>query len=103
MAATESPMLPLGTVAPACALPDPDGNIHALDETTDARAFLVMFICNYCPFVKHVAPELARLGDDYAGRGVVTYAINSNDYERYPDDAPDRMRREAKQRGYAFP
>ena len=103
MAATESRMLPLGTQAPAFALPDPDGNVHTLDEATDARAFLVMFICNHCPFVKHVAPELARLGDDYAGRGLAIYAINSNDYERYPDDAPDRMRREAKQRGYAFP
>ena len=103
MVATESSMLPLGTEAPALTLPDPDGNVHTLDEATDARAFLVMFICNHCPFVKHVAPELARLDDDYAGRGVAIYAINSNDYERYPDDAPDRMRREAKQRGYGFP
>ena len=68
MAATESRMLPLGTEAPAFSLPDPDGNVHTLDETSDARAFLVMFICNHCPFVKHVAPELARLGDDYAGQ-----------------------------------
>lgn len=103
MAAIESRMLPLGTEAPAFALPDPDGNVHGLDDARDARAYLVMFICNHCPFVKHVAPELARVGEDYGDRGVAIFAVNSNDFERYPDDAPDRMRREAKKRGYRFP
>jgi peroxiredoxin len=103
MAATESRMLPLGTEAPAFSLPDADGKMHGLDDARDARAYLVMFICNHCPFVKHVAPELARIGEDYGDRGVAMFAVNSNDFTRYPDDAPDRMRREAKERGYRFP
>lgn len=103
MAATESQMLPLGTQAPVFSLPDADGQVYGLDDAHDARAYLVMFICNHCPFVKHVAPELARLSADYGDRGVAIFAVNSNDYERYPEDAPDRMRAEAKQRGYRFP
>ena len=103
MAATESRMLPLGTEAPAFSLPDADGNLHKLGDRRGAKAYLVMFICNHCPFVKHVAPELARLGDDYLDRGVAIYAVNSNDYARHPEDAPDRMCAEAKQRGYRFP
>jgi thiol-disulfide isomerase/thioredoxin len=69
----------------------------------EAAAYLVMFICNHCPFVKHVADELARIGRDYGDRGVAVYAINSNDVENYPADAPDKMKQEAKLRGYLFP
>ena len=77
MSAVESQMLPLGTQAPAFTLPDPDGTLHSLRD--DAEATLVMFICNHCPFVVHVRSELARIGSDYALRGVAIYAINSND------------------------
>ena len=101
MAAVESQMLPLGTKAPAFSLPDPDGNQHGLAES--AVAYLVMFICNHCPFVKHVREELARIGDDYGNRDVAIYAINSNDVERYPDDGPAKMKQEAAAWGYSVP
>ena len=101
MAAVESQMLELGTRAPAFNLPDPDGAIHALRE--DAPATLVMFICNHCPFVKHIRTELARLGADYGSRGVAIYAINSNDVTTHPGDHPDRMKQEATAWGYTFP
>ncbi len=103
MVATESQMLPLGTEAPAFSLPDPDGRLHSLDDAPDARAYLVMFICNHCPFVKHVRRELVRLGEDYLPRGVAIFAINSNDYEQQRDDSPERMREEAQRFGYRFP
>ncbi len=101
MPAVESQMLELGTVAPAFSLPDPDGKQHSLAD--DADAYLVMFICNHCPFVKHIREELARIGADYARRGVAVYAINSNDYERYPGDSPEAMKQEAQTWGYTFP
>jgi len=101
MGAVESRMLPLETVAPAFSLPDPDGKRHSLEN--DANAYLVMFICNHCPFVKHVRQELARVGRDYAARGVSVYAINSNDANKHPDDNPDSMRIEAREWGYSFP
>lgn len=101
MAAVESQMLPLETRAPAFALPDPDGDVHTLME--GAHAYLIMFICNHCPFVKHVREELARIGRDYGARNVAIYAINSNDVVRYPDDGPAAMKQEAADWGYTFP
>ena len=101
MAAVESQMLPLGTPVPAFELPDPDGRLHSLPD--DAQASLVMFICNHCPFVKHVRHELAAIGRDYLPRGVAIVAISSNDFTKYPADAPAEMRREAREAGYAFP
>jgi peroxiredoxin len=101
MAAVESQMLELGTTAPAFSLPDPDGERHSLAD--GANAYLVMFICNHCPFVKHVCEELARIGQDYGKRNVAIYAINSNDIEKYPADGPAEMKREAATHGYAFP
>ena len=80
MVRTASTMLPLGTRAPDFALPSVhDGRVIALRDFAGAPATLVMFICNHCPYVKHVAPELARLGKDYAARGVAIIAISSND------------------------
>jgi len=101
MVAVESQMLPLATEAPAFSLPDPDGDLHSLAD--DANAYLVMFICNHCPFVKHIREELARLGQDYAARGVSIYAINSNDVEKHPSDNPAKMKIEANTWGYSFP
>lgn len=101
MAAVESEMLELGTEAPGFSLPDPDGRLHGLDA--DASAYLVMFICNHCPFVKHVADELAAIGRDYLPRNVDIIAINSNDVDAYPADGPAAMREEARLRGYEFP
>lgn len=101
MAAVESQMIELGTPAPAFSLPDPDGKLHALAAGADA--YLVMFICNHCPFVKHVREELARIGEEYGPRGVAIYAINSNDIDKYPADGPAEMKREADAHGYTFP
>lgn len=101
MALTPSTMLALGTAAPDFALPDTDGKAVAKADFA-GRPLLVMFICNHCPYVKHVAPELARLGKDYGDRvGIV--AIQSNDVESYPDDSPEKMKEEKQQRGYSFP
>lgn len=94
-------MLELGTPAPGFSLPDPDGQLHGLPDA--ASAYLVMFICNHCPFVKHVREELARLGKDYGDQGVAVVAINSNDIEKYPADGPEQMRRESQEHGYPFP
>ena len=101
MPAVESQMLELGTRAPPLSLPDPDGKVHSLGDGADA--YLVMFICNHCPFVKHVREELARIGKEYGESGVAIYAINSNDVERYPGDSPEQMKREAATWGYTFP
>ena len=101
MAAVESQMLPLGTTAPAFTLPDPDGVTHSLAASADA--YLVMFICNHCPFVIHVREELARLGRDYGDRNVAIYAISSNDITTHPADSPDKMKQEAAAAGYTFP
>ncbi|MEO1202027.1 MAG: thioredoxin family protein [Pseudomonadota bacterium] len=101
MAAVESEMLELGTPAPEFSLPDPDGSMHALPDAADA--YVVMFICNHCPFVIHVADELAAIGRDYADRNVAIVAINSNDTENYPADSAEKMKEEASSRGYVFP
>ena len=99
--AVESQMLPLGTLAPAFTLPDPDGTLHSLRD--DAPATLVMFLSNHCPFVVHVSSELANVGAEYADRGVAIYGINSNDVNSYPADHPDRMKEKAAAWGYTFP
>ena len=101
MAATESQMLELGTKAPQFSLADPDGSIHELDP--GASAYLVMFICNHCPFVIHVSEELARIGRDYASSGLQIVAINSNNVETHPADSPDKMKLTAKEWGLSFP
>lgn len=103
MVKTNSQMLPLGTRAPDFSLPDADGVLHALDDAGEADAWLIMFICNHCPFVKHVRDELARLGNDYLPRNVGVFAINSNDFDKHPDDNPARMKEEGKAAGYRFP
>lgn len=103
MVAVTSQMLALGTRAPAFALPDTDGRTVSLDHAGGAKAVLVMFICNHCPYVKHIAEALARLGEDYEARGVAIFAINSNDAQAHPDDSPQMMREEQQARGYTFP
>jgi peroxiredoxin len=103
MVRTASTMLPLGTRAPDFALPSVhDGRVIALKDFAGAPATLVMIICNHCPYVKHVAPELARIGVEYAARGVAIIAIAPNDAVAYPDDAPAELSREAQRLGYTF-
>jgi len=96
-------MLPLGTIAPDFRLPDPNGKLVSLGELTGHPALLVMFICNHCPFVKHVREELAKLGRDYLSKNVAIVAVNSNDVANYPEDGPAHMAEEAKSAGYNFP
>jgi peroxiredoxin len=103
MARTPSTMLDLGTPAPGFRLPDFDGHVYALDDFRGSPALLVAFICNHCPFVKHIRGEFAAFAREYAARGLAVVAINSNDLETYPQDGPDAMRREAAELGYGFP
>jgi peroxiredoxin len=103
MARTPSTMLPLGTIAPDFRLADTNGKLVSLGELTGSPALLVMFICNHCPFVKHIRSELAQLGRDYIPRGVAIVAISSNDAANYPDDSPAKMAEEARAAGYNFP
>lgn len=103
MAETPSKMVALGTAAPDFRLPDPDGDIVALGDFAGAPGLLVMFICNHCPFVKHIRAGLAQFGRDYRPKGLGIVAINSNDVENYPEDSPAKMKVEAQQAGYSFP
>ena len=103
MVKTASTMLSLGTPAADFALPDTHGNVISLDDLADARALLVIFMCNHCPYVKHVADGLAGLAKEYQERGVAVVGINSNDAASFPDDAPEKMAQEVKLRGYTFP
>jgi peroxiredoxin len=102
--AVESNMLALGTKAPAFALPDViTGRIVTLDDFRAGPGLLVMFICRHCPFVTHVQDELARIGRDYAARGLGVVAISSNDADTHPDDRPESLQEMATQVGFTFP
>ena len=104
MALTESTMLPLGTLAPNFHLMDTvSGNYYSLDDLKSDKATVVMFICNHCPYVIHVNPEIVRIANAYKNQGVSFIAISSNDVENYPDDAPDKMRIVAKVLKFPFP
>lgn len=103
MSATPSTMLDLGTRAPAFDLPDTDGARVRLSDFEDASALLVVFICNHCPFVKHLQADFVRLAGEYQKRGVAIVAISSNDAELYPADGPAAMAVEKAQQGYSFP
>ncbi|MGH3650494.1 MAG: thioredoxin family protein [Acidimicrobiia bacterium] len=103
MAAT-STMLALGTEAPHFSLPDTvTGDTVSLSDYSAKTGVLVMFICNHCPYVKHVRDELARIGTDYADSGIGIVAISSNDVSVYPGDSPEAMKAEAENVGYVFP
>ncbi len=103
MVATNSTMLPLGTVAPDFQLPDANGKRISLSELNTSKALLVVFMCNHCPYVKHIRSGLAQLARDYQPRGVAVVGINSNDVENYPADSPAKMAEEARASGYTFP
>jgi peroxiredoxin len=103
MVRTPSTMLPLGTPAPDFKLMNVDGREVALADFAGKPALLVMFMCNHCPFVIHVADQLAQLASEYMARGVAVVGINSNDTATHPADSPERMVAEAEERGYQFP
>ena len=103
MVKTESTMMPLGSAAPAFSLTNIDGQTVTLDDFAQSPALLVMFICNHCPYVIHVADQLAQLGSEYMKKGVGVVAISANDISTHPADSPEQMVREAEERGYLFP
>lgn len=104
MAATSSSMLALGTPAPDFSLPDSvSGSITGLSAVRGVRGTVIFFICNHCPYVKHVNAELVRIGKDYSPKGIGFAAISSNDVLRYPEDSPAEMKRVARALGYPFP
>ena len=103
MVETRSTMAPIGMSAPNFSLPNTEGNLVSLRDLEGAPALLIMFLCNHCPFVKHLQMELADLIGEYQGMGLVAVAINSNDFIQYPEDNPDRMAEEVSEIGYTFP
>jgi peroxiredoxin len=103
MVKTASTMKKLGTPAPDFRLVNVDGRIVGLADFVDEPALLVIFMCNHCPFVKHVAGGIAQLAHDYMPRGLAVVGINSNDAAAHPQDSPEQMVHEAQERGYPFP
>ena len=103
MALTPSTMLALGTPAPDFNLPNIDGKHVALADFKASPALVVMFICNHCPYVKHLQAGIAEFAREYTARGLAVVAINANDTEQYPEDSPRHMAEESKKAGYVFP
>lgn len=103
MVKTASTMLPLGTLAPSFSLINVDGTVVSLQDFAGRPALVVIFMCNHCPFVKHLALELAQFAREYQQKGVAIVGINSNDTATHPEDSPEQMVHEAEARGYTFP
>lgn len=104
MALTESNMMPIGTKAPNFHIRDVvSDNYYSLDDLASDQATVIMFICNHCPFVIHVNSMLVEMANEYRNKGVSFIAISSNDVEKYPEDAPDKMSIVAKVLRYPFP
>ena len=104
MALTPSTMLPWGTLAPDFRLPDAvSGRTVTLGDFVQKPVLVVLFICNHCPYVKHIRAGLAAFGRDYQPKGVGVVAISANDIAEFPEDGPAKMKAEAKAAGYPFP
>ena len=103
MVVTASKMLALGTSAPDFCLVDTGGKTVSLSDFKDAKALLVIFMCNHCPFVKHVMKKMVELAGQYEQKGVAVVGINSNDVENFPDDSPEKMAQTAKREKFSFP
>lgn len=103
MVQTLSTMLALGTPALDFALPDPNGRVISLRDFGDAPVLVVIFMCNHCPFVKHVKPQLSGFAREYQAHGVAVVGVNSNDASEFPDDSPAKMLDDIAAFGYAFP
>ena len=95
--------LAMGAAAPAFDLPDPKGKRHALKDFADAKALVVIIMCNHCPYVKHLKKALVTFARKYQARGVAIVAINSNDWSRYAEDSPQKMQADIDAFGYPFP
>lgn len=97
-------MIPLGTRAFGFSLPDVrTGTAYTLKDDLRFKATVIMFICNHCPYVKHINEALVKLAKDFQDKGVNFIAINANDVEHYPDDSPENMKKTAQALGYPFP
>jgi peroxiredoxin len=104
MALTPTKQIPLGFKAPEFSLPDViSGRNLSFDDVKGQKGTLVMFICNHCPYVKHVVHELVRLGNEFIPKGIGFVAINANDAEKYPEDSPENMKIFAAQHSFPFP
>lgn len=104
MALTESNMVPIGTQAPNFHIRDTvSDRYYSLDDLKSEKATVIMFICNHCPYVIHVNPELVKMANDYKSKGVSFIAISSNNVETHPEDSPDKMALVAKVLRYPFP
>jgi len=103
MAATPSTMLELGTTLPSFRLPDFDGRMRSSEEVRGEQGLVVAFICNHCPFVRHVRQEFARFANEYQARGLGVVGIMSNDIAAFPQDDQEGMKQEAHEVGYTFP
>lgn len=99
MSATTSTMLELGTEAPEFTLPSVNGGDLSLKYTDHSKGFVLMFICNHCPYVLHIEDKLRELASEYINRGIAFIGISANDVENYPQDSPELM--SAKK--YPFP
>ena len=103
MVKTASTMLPLGTKAPGFSLPNIDGSTVSLSDLAGSKGLLVVFMCNHCPFVKHLRTQLAEFATEYQAKGLAVVGISSNDVANYGDDSPEKMQEEAADAGYTFP
>ena len=103
MVKTASTMLPLGTKAPGFSLPNIDGSTVSLSDLAGSKGLLVVFLCNHCPFVKHLRTQLAEFATEYQAKGLAVVGISSNDVANYEDDSPEKMQAEAADAGYTFP
>jgi len=104
MVAVNSTMLPLGTPLPPLELPDPDGVVWSAPvDAAGAPALVVAFVCNHCPYVRHLGPELGRAAARWQQAGAAVVAVNSNDAAAYPDDSPAAMVTTAADWGWTFP
>lgn len=95
--------LALGAKAPDFRLPDPAGRVHALGDFAEAPALLVMFMCNHCPYVKHLKAALVAFAREYQPRGLAVVAVNANNWQAYPEDSPAKMQLDIDSFGYPFP
>lgn len=96
-------MLPIGTEAPYFTLPDPSGKNWSLDDVAGPRGTLVAFVCNHCPYVRHIAPVLGEAARRWVAAGVGVVGVNSNDTDAYPDDRPEHMAKQAAEWAWEFP
>jgi peroxiredoxin len=103
MVETASTMLALGTKAPDFELPDTGGKMVSLKDFAGSKALLVVFMCNHCPYVKHIIDKFVEIAREYQSKGVAVVGINSNDVDNFPDDSPENMTATAKAKGFTFP